>query len=119
MDLFTILILVCAFSFAGILCILGRYFYLSKDLKKEEICEGVVSSKPFFNDFEERLEPWMFSLLNKLSSFICSRKELKFLKQRFCHLSDYMNGRHKVEQNGCKGYWDEVNGYKKDCNEEE
>ena len=108
----TILIVICVLSFAVIVFLSGRQIYFVKDLSMEELETSIESGRPFFDDFEKRLAPLFPSLFNKTCLFFCSRKEFGFLRKHFRRFSDYMNGRHTVERNGCKGYWHEVNGSK-------
>jgi hypothetical protein len=113
MTSLSVLIIICASSFLGILALLFQRFYLIKDWDRERIYKGIISASPFFYEFEQKLSPAASLMRKKIFIFVRSRNEFKLLKKYFRKVSDYMNGRHKLTNNGCRGYWDEVNDYKK------
>lgn len=103
---------VCATSLGGIILLVGWRLFLVRKLDKEEICKGVISSRPFFYDFNTKV--WLpTGRFVKILGIVVFKYTNKFVRKYYCRFSDYMHGRHSLEKNGCKGYWNEVNGYKK------
>lgn len=115
---FLILILVFSVALAAMLALIGWRFFLVKDYKEEELIKGVLSAKPFFEDFEKQFVPAFKASARYLKCFF-QRKEFGSVKRHYCRLSDYMHGRHSIKKNGCRGYWEELNDVKNGNGESE
>ena len=113
MDFFILTILVCVLSFGGVLLLFTFYFHRNREVTAEVLCEALVVSEPFFEDFSG-----VSSFFKKL--YIFTRRKFGWLVQYIkglnsivnryrCYFSNFVHGRHSVEKNGCKGYWKEIN----------
>jgi hypothetical protein len=101
----------------GFVFLVGWRIYANRHFDAVQLCEGIASSEPFFREMEKTIVCFaknkcvQIKQTNKpafVEKIICRGKDLS---NKFSH---YINGRHFVEKNGCSGYWEEVNGYKKD-----
>jgi len=104
-------------SFVGIIALLGWCFYLVRGKSKKELLLAIASDRSFFAEFEERLGPTSKSFLKNVWRFFVSLGVHQSIKNIFSRLSGYIHGRHFLEKNGCRGYWQKLNGTKKRKND--
>jgi len=108
---------VCVASFSGMAFLLVWRFLPANKLTKEDICRELTESKPFLSEFDEKI--WRpLSGRGRIFMSVFWGKVSPVVKKQYCRFSNYIHGRHSLEKNGCKGYWHELNGVKKNEDEE-
>ncbi len=122
MSLLNLFYLVFFVSIGGIAAIFAVRFYGVRRLNKEQLCQGLVSSRPFFADFEFFSKP-AATFLKRLffaAGYLLKKQARKIsrwfkcavalrIKAYFYRISNHMHGRRNIEKNGCSGYWEELN----------
>jgi hypothetical protein len=116
------LILLLALFLAALFFLVGMRFYAIRNLRKDELVSGIVSSKPFFAElsfvkaFLIRTLIVFFVVLNWLFSKISPRLKYALVKPKsyFNRFSSYLYGKRTVDKNGASGYWNTINDFKND-----
>ena len=108
-DFFFFLILFCIVSFLAIVSLLAWRIYLVRNYKNRDLLDGIISSKPFFDDFEKIFGSFISGAICVILNFF-SKKEAGVFKKCFYRFSDYVKGKRLIEKNGCKGYWKKLDG---------
>ena len=125
MDFLNVPIILALSSFTGIVILLGILLYGIRNLGEEELREGAAACPPFFSEFSagfslvERIAAVPAKRGAKISAVLLKEAGIKSfsLVSRLaagagycrCRVSNYFHGRHSFENNGCKGYWNELN----------
>ena len=118
MNFFEINILLCVFSLGGIVLLIIRRVHFIKDMSEDELYKGIYSSKSFFSFIDIQLTPknvvQTVRAVKKRFKIFFSEIRTIFLWTRkvYGKFLDHMQGRRLLKSNGCKGYWEKINGSK-------
>lgn len=108
---------IVASSLFAMICLVGWRLWLFKGLTKEQIYREIVSSDPFFSELEKHCVCFFQTLRAKKPLAPLTARVYCYVKVYYSKFSHYINGKHFLEKNGCKGYWKKLNGCKKDSPE--